>query len=108
MTVIERIDELRVKRGWSVNCLAVEAMLTQSTLNNMYVRKAEPKLSTLRAICAAFGITLSEFFAGMEEKETGADAELKSYVSSLSAEEKNALLVLFRARGGERRNEGGV
>ena len=46
MTVIERIDELRKLRGWSINNLAVEAMLTQSTLNNMYSRGAEPKLST--------------------------------------------------------------
>ena len=62
MEVLDRIDELRKQRGWSVNNLAMEAMLTQSTLNNLYVRRAEPKLSTLRAICAAFGISLAEFF----------------------------------------------
>ena len=30
MEVLDRIDELRKQRGWSVNNLAMEAMLTQS------------------------------------------------------------------------------
>ena len=63
MDVLTKIDQLRKKRGWSINNLAMEAMLTQSTVQNLYVRKTEPKLSTLRAICGAFGMTLSEFFA---------------------------------------------
>ena len=31
MEVLERIDELRKEKGWSVNNLAMEAGLTQST-----------------------------------------------------------------------------
>ena len=62
MTTLEKIDKLRIQRGWSIYKLAEEAVLTQSTLYNLYSRKAEPKLSTLRAICDAFEITLSEFF----------------------------------------------
>ena len=53
MDVLARIDELRKEKGWSVNYLALEAGLTQSTLNNLYSRKTEPKISTLRAICEA-------------------------------------------------------
>ncbi|MBO8423482.1 MAG: helix-turn-helix transcriptional regulator, partial [Firmicutes bacterium] len=62
MDVLARIDELRKEKGWSVNYLALEAGLTQSTLNNLYSRKTEPKISTLRAICEALGISLSDFF----------------------------------------------
>lgn len=104
MNVIERIDELRRMRGWSVNSLAMEAMLTQSTLNNVYCRNTEPKLSTLRAICSAFGITLSEFFAGVEGEEGGneIEVELKMRISALSEDEKNALLVLLRGRDNKR------
>lgn len=50
MDIVDKIDALRRERGWSVNYLALEAMLTQSTVNNMYQRHAEPKLSTLRAV----------------------------------------------------------
>ncbi len=98
MDVLERIDELRRQRGWSVNNLAMEAMLTQSTLNNLYVRKAEPKLSTLRAICAAFGITLAEFFRYEELPQNGEEtAELLRRVESLSPAQKRALLDFLRA-----------
>lgn len=94
MDVLQRIDQLRKERGWSVNNLAMEAMLTQSTLSNLYTRGTEPKLSTLRAICNAFGITLSEFFS------YGADTEdeLIRRVRALSPEEKKALLTLLRSK----------
>ena len=62
MKVLEKIETLRKEKGWSINYLAMESGLTQSTLNNLYSRNTEPKISTLRAICDAFGITLSDFF----------------------------------------------
>ena len=80
MEVLEKIEKLRKERGWSINNLAMEALLTQSTLNNLYARKAEPKLSTLRAICNAFGISLAEFFADdaeeKKEESLSIDAEI--------------------------------
>ena len=36
MEVLEKIEKLRKERGWSINNLAMEALLTQSTLNNLY------------------------------------------------------------------------
>ena len=95
MDVLEKIDRLRLERGWSVNNLAMEAMLTQSTLNNLYSRHAEPKLSTLRAICGAFGITLAEFFA---EEDKAPDTELLRRVRALSEEQKRGLLLLLREK----------
>ena len=91
MEVLERIEELRKERGWSINFLAMEAELTQSTLNNLYSRNAEPKLSTLRSICNAFGITLSDFF-----KKEQPDDELIRKVKALSKENKQALLQLIK------------
>lgn len=91
MDVLARIDELRLQRGWSVNYLAMEAGLTQSTVNNLYMRQTEPKLSTLRAICDALGVSLSDFF---KENESYED-ELIRTVKSLSPENKAALLQLL-------------
>lgn len=96
MDIIERIDELRKARGWTVNYLAMEAMITQSTLNNIFSRRSEPKIFTLRAICDAFGITLSEFFAE-EKEEKSDDIELIGRVRALPQEQKAALLTLLRA-----------
>lgn len=99
MEVLEKIDSLRKARGWSVNNLAMEAMLTQSTLNNLYVRHTEPKLSTLRAICNAFGITLAEFFSDEESPydKTADENELVERVKALSDTQKKALLQFLRA-----------
>ena len=91
MEVLEKIEKLRKEKGWSINYLAMESGLTQSTLNNRYSRNTEPKISTLRTICGAFGITLSEFFKE-EEKED----ELIRRVKSLSKENKTALLQILK------------
>ena len=91
MDVLDKIEELRAERNWSKNYLAMESGLTQSTLNNLYSRKTEPKISTLRAICNAFGITLSEFF-----KEPDREDELIRRVKSLTPDNKTALLHLLR------------
>lgn len=92
MEILERIEALRKEKGWSINYLAMESGLTQSTLNNLYSRKTEPKISTLRAICGAFGITLADFFKEEEEK----DDELIRRVKRLSKENKQALLQIVK------------
>ncbi len=95
MDTLKRIDELRLEKGWSVNNLAMEAMITQSTLNNLYARKTEPKLSTLRALCDAFGITLSEFFN--EEKEVNDyEAELIKRIKGLNHSQQKTLLAFIK------------
>ena len=91
MEVLERIEILRKEKGWSINYLAMESGLTQSTLNNLYSRKTEPKISTLRAICGAFGISLSDFF-----KEDNEEDELIRKVRLLSQENKTALLQIVK------------
>ena len=91
MEVLERIEILRKEKGWSINYLAMESGLTQSTLNNLYSRKTEPKISTLRATCGAFGISLSDFF-----KEDNEEDELIRKVRLLSQENKIALLQIVK------------
>ena len=91
MEVLKKIEKLRIEKGWSINYLAMESGLTQSTLNNLYSRNTEPKISTLRAICGAFGITLSDFF-----KEEEKDDELTRRVKNLSIENKKALLQIVK------------
>ena len=90
MEVLKKIEKLRREKGWSINYLAMESGLTQSTLNNLYSRNTEPKISTLRAICGAFGITLSDFF-----KEEDREDELVRRIKGLSPENKKALLQII-------------
>ncbi len=96
VSILEKIERLRKARGWSVNNLAMEAMLTQSTVNNLYMRNSEPKLSTLRAICNAFGITLAEFFAEEDEtRDTDVAERLHRRIDALSPAQQAALLAFL-------------
>lgn len=95
MDIFEKIDKMRRDRGWSINNLAMEAMLTQSTVNNLYHRNTEPKISTLRSICNAFGVTLAEFFAD-DNAPVEPDAELIGRIKLLTPAQKTALAAFLR------------
>lgn len=99
MDILGKIDEMRKARGWSMYMLALEAGITQSTLLNMYSRKTQPSIKTLTAICQAFGITLSEFFADGKEHAEGIaqNDELLRRIRTLGSEERDALLVIVKA-----------
>ncbi len=62
MDVIKRIDFLMKERNWSDYRLSAESGLSSSTIANIHRRNTVPSISTLEAICSAFGITLAQFF----------------------------------------------
>ena len=93
MDILNRIEQLRKEKNWSVNYLAMEAGLTQSTLNNLYSRKSEPKISTLRSICNAFNISLSDFF--YEENEDDIENILIRKIKGLSTENQKAVIQII-------------
>ncbi|MCF2657536.1 helix-turn-helix domain-containing protein [Lacrimispora saccharolytica] len=60
--VLERITELREKHSWTEYQLAEQSGLTQSTISSWYRKSMLPTISSLKKICNAFDITLSQFF----------------------------------------------
>lgn len=62
MDVIKRIDDLMKERNWTDYKLSVESGLSSSTIANIHRRNTVPSIPTIEAICAAFGISLSQFF----------------------------------------------
>ncbi len=60
--VLERIDELCAKEGWSHYILAKRSGISQSTISNMFSRTNQPTFTTVNRICDAFGITMAQFF----------------------------------------------
>lgn len=97
MDILKKIDELRKERGMSYYMLALEAGLTQSTILNMFSRGTQPSIKTLTAICSAFGITLSEFFAEDEKTSglSGSEKELILLYRNLSEKDKHAVMSLI-------------
>ena len=98
MDVQKRIKDLMELRGWTDYRLAKEAGLSHSTVTNMFNRSNAPTLPTLEAVCRAFGITLSQFFAedGLVEL-TPELQELFDIWVLLTAEEKATAKQLIKA-----------
>lgn len=79
--VLERITELRKERNWSEYQLAEKSGLTQSTISSWYRKDMLPSIPSLAKICAAFEISMSQFF-----KETRVDY-------AVSLDEKQIMLL---------------
>lgn len=97
MNVSERIHELRKQHDWSVNALAMEAGLTQSTLNSVLKRNSCPRIDTLQNICNAFGITLAQFFLVDETMEllNPKEKQLIELFRQLPPQKQQALIELL-------------
>lgn len=91
MDVLERINELRKNRGWSIYKLAEESGITQSTLANMFIRKSNPSIPTLIQLCESFGITLSQFFDDKELEYSDDELMLLSNYKKLNEKEKHII-----------------
>ena len=68
MDVKQRILELMEKRGWSKYRLAKETGIYITTVNDWFNEKQyTPSRDSIVSICEAMGITLAEFYGGIEE-----------------------------------------
>lgn len=92
-----RIRQLMDERHWTEYRLAKESRLSQSTIANLFKRNTIPSISTLEAICSAFGITLAQFFAEGDMVElTKEQQEMFRQWVSLTDEQKDLLYGLIR------------
>lgn len=97
MDVNERLKRLLERHGWSMYELAKRANLADSTIANIYKRNTVPSIVTLEAICKAFGITLSQFFAEGEPVELSPELqELFNEWLELTPDQKTLVLQMIR------------
>lgn len=99
MDVLTKIKRLRDERGWSDYRLAQEAGLRQSTISSMFKKNNTPTIPTLEAICRAFGLTLSQFFAdgNVPVDLTDEQRTMLENWNMLSAEQKKVLFELTKS-----------
>lgn len=83
MDILERLSKLQKQHGWSDYRIAKEAALSPNTVSNIYRRNNIPSMTTLEALCKAFGITMAQFFADDDMIE--ATPEIKELVERWSA-----------------------
>lgn len=96
MTAKERIDELRLKRGWSLNKLAEEIGLTNSAVYAWYREDGySPSAKSIEQACEAFGITLIEFYSSVDSDE-GKEAVLLDAFRKVSQSDKDKVLKIVK------------
>lgn len=68
--VLATIRKYQYERGWTDYQLSERTGIPQSTISSWFCKGAIPTVPSLERVCAAFGITLSQLFAGEEDAVT--------------------------------------
>ena len=97
MDILQRLTELQQQYGWSDYRIAKEAGLSPNTVSNIYRRNNIPSMTTLEALCNAFGITMAQFFADDDMIEVTPEIKkLVSKWSALTAEQKDVIWQIMK------------
>ncbi len=100
MDITAKLKKLQEQYGWSDYKIAKEAGLSPNTVSNIYRRNNIPSMSTLEALCKAFGITMAQFFAEDEMVELTPELrELFDKWAALTPEQKAALWQIIKTYG---------
>lgn len=95
MDILNRIEELRIAKGWSMYKLCNEADLTPSTITNMFSRGTYPSIPTLINICNALEISLSDFFGENNSNFSEEEYLLIKDYRKLNKKQKSAIKQLI-------------
>lgn len=100
MDILQRINQLKEERHWTEYQLAEKSGLTQSTISSWYRKNMLPTIPSLKKICDAFGITLSQFF--LEEPNSAIDLTteqitLLNSAAKLNMQQYAALLTFLQS-----------
>ena len=95
--ILASITEYREQRGWTEYQLAERSGLPQSTISSWYRKNMVQTIPSLEKICAAFGITLSHFFAEGDAPVslTESQRKLLERWSKLSADQQAVVFALI-------------
>ena len=96
--IYDKVDALRIKKGWTIYELAKQAGVAPTTIYNWRDRLSSPTLSLLESVCSAFEITVIAFLLNEDEllALTEEQKELINLWNTLSAEKKKSILNLMK------------
>lgn len=67
MDIKERIDKLRLKRGWTLSKLATELGVSDTTVYSWFnEQNYQPSRKTIEDVCEVFNMTLTEFYSEID------------------------------------------
>ena len=97
--IYEKVDALRLEKGWSIYELAKRADVSSTAIYNWRDRLSSPSLFLLNAVCSALGVTVIDFLLDGDEPMalTDEQKELIRLWNTLSAEQKKSILNLMKS-----------
>ena len=97
--ILEKIRRFKLDRNWSEYQLAEHSGIPQSTISSWYRKKQIPTIPSLEKICAAFNMTLPQFFADESthlQFLTEEQQEVLDAFGRLKKEQQQAILRLLK------------
>ncbi len=97
--IYDKVDALRLKKGWTIYELAKKAGVAPTTIYNWRDRLSSPTLSLLDAVCSAFEITVIDFLLDDDDLTAMTDEqkEVMRLWNTLSGEQKKSILNLMKS-----------
>lgn len=99
MDVKERIDNLRMSKGWTLNRLAAEIGVADTTVYSWFNEQSyQPSRKTIDEVCEAFGITLAEFYSEIDlDKATAKEIVLVEAFRAVPDEQKDQVIEIVKS-----------
>ncbi len=99
MTVLDRILELRMERGWSEYKLSEESGIAQTTISSWFRKNICPSVPSLEKICSAYNISMSQFFNWNNEPVVLSEKqfELITNYNKLKKDQQEIILNLLKS-----------
>lgn len=96
----ERIEELRLQRGWSKRKLANMAGLSVTAVYDWYnERSNNPSLTSINWICQAMDISLTEFYSKVNDTSALRPDQITvlNYWEEMTEEQRTAVLGIMKS-----------
>ena len=99
--ILDEIDRLRLKRGWTEYELAKRSDIAQSTISSWYRRHQTPSIDSLNKICTGLGISLSTFFLEGDDSIvlTPEERVMLDHWAALTPKQKAIIMELLKNMG---------
>ena len=96
--ILGKIEQERLRRGWSEYMLALNADIPQSTISTWYRKQLQPSIASIEHICDGLGITLSQFFEEEEMQTVRQEQqELFDLWQKMSPEQRHNLIQFLKS-----------
>lgn len=97
--IYDKVDALRLEKGWTIYELAKKAGVAPTTIYNWRDRLSSPTLSLLEAVCSAFEIAVIDFLLNEDELMalTEEQKELIRVWNTLTGAQKKSILNLMKS-----------